>query len=81
MKIWSSLPDYVQIRKPQLIYRADRDGYALSTIYEQAKKYVEDEAIIDDLNQEINDSYHYCLFLVQTTKGKVFGAFISAFPH
>ena len=62
------------------MFQAIKDGYSLLTIYEYAKRYLENEDQIDE-DFDANDSYHYCLVLVETSTGHTFGAFLSAFPQ
>ena len=77
VKIWTELPDYVQIRKPLRLFEAVNDGYSLQTVYDYARKHLQGED--EDLNFLVK-MYSFCLVLIETVNGQIFGAFVTAYP-
>jgi hypothetical protein len=75
-KLWSSLPTYVGIRQPHLVYSTAQDGYNLTTMYTFCRNFIDEQ---EEGGEELKD-YFYTLLIIQTGKEEVFGAFVSAFP-
>jgi hypothetical protein len=65
------------VRKPEKIFESAEHGYNLQTMYQQAKDFLIEKS--DAVGEDVQ-SYHYCLFLIKTTKNQIFGAFVSAYP-
>lgn len=55
------LPDYAKIREPKLFYASSSDGYNIGNLYRKCGP--------------IQNDYNFSLFLIQTTKNRVFGFF------
>lgn len=63
---WQFLPDYIRIRSPKLIFRATVNGYNIRNFYKACEEY--------------NESYHFCLIIIKTTEGAIFGCLIDEMP-
>ena len=56
----------VRIRFPEIVFRASTNGYNLQNFYNSVDEFV--------------DTYHYCVILIKTADGDVFGAFLDVIP-
>ena len=65
-RLWMMLPEYLQVRVPNLVYSSMHDGYNLSTLYQKLKPYEEKNSV-------------KCVFLtIKTLEEDVFGVFLDA---
>ena len=63
-RLWMMLPEYCQVRVPELLYSTAHDGYLLTTLYRNWKPYQEKMSV------------KFMFLIIQTTKGDIFGAFL-----
>jgi hypothetical protein len=63
-RLWMMLPEYCQVRVPELLYSSSKNGYLLSTLYGNCKPYEEKVSV------------KFMFLIIQTTEGDVFGAFL-----
>lgn len=63
-RLWMMLPQYCQVRVPELLYSTSKDGYLLSTLYRNCKPYQEKVSV------------KFMFLIIKTTDGDIFGAFL-----
>jgi len=63
-RLWMMLPEYCQVRVPQLLYSTAKDGYLLSSLYKNWKPYEEKVSV------------KFMFLIIKTTDGDIFGAFL-----
>lgn len=56
----------MRLRIPQIIFKAENDGYNLNNVYAKCREY--------------SDSYSACVILIESSEGAIFGALIDTMP-
>lgn len=70
------MTEEIQTRKPTKVFELLVDGFNIETMYNKVMHF------LDENGEGSLDSYHHCLFIVQTGGSieDIFGAYISAAP-
>jgi hypothetical protein len=61
------LSECMQIRFPEVIFKASEDGYNIRNMYKKCDEYI--------------DSYEHAIILIQSEEGTIMGAYLDFMPE